>query len=70
MKALVDRLEWVRLYLTGQVGGISASEDAALKSAVIDELIGAIAIAEAIPEITLVPIDPPARTPPERIIDL
>jgi hypothetical protein len=74
MQALTGRLEWVRLYLIGALGN-----DDKAKTIALDELLAGIAIAEALPDITinvaggvtLAPGAPVSRRgpPPERIID-
>lgn len=75
MKALVDRLEWVRLYVIGAI-----KNDDRGKQLALDELLAGIAIAEALPEITInvpggvtLPHGAPISRrgpPPDRIIDL
>jgi hypothetical protein len=105
MKAISDRLEWVRFYMNGTTPGtlgreiaveelnlsISVAEAFGMKSiverlekvrdwfngvttdrdAAFDTLIEAMAIADALPEVTItIPSDEASRTPPERIIDL
>jgi len=69
MKALTDRLELVRLYLCGLIG-----DDEKMKQIAFDELLAAMAIADALPEITIA-LAPDALVsrrapPPERIIAL
>ena len=67
MKEITDRLFWVHLYLTDPEFG----KNPANRDLVLEELNGAIAIAEALPELTYKPgTEPkPARQPPERIIE-
>jgi hypothetical protein len=105
LKAITDRLEWVKLHMNGITGdaigrqianeelglSISVAEAFGMKSiveklekvrdwfngittdkdAAFDTLIEAMAIADALPEVSItIPSDPAPRTPPERIIDL
>jgi hypothetical protein len=75
LKALTERLEWVLLYLKGGI-----VNDDKTKEIVLDELLAAMAIADALPDITinvpggitLAPGAPVSRRgpPPDRIIDL
>lgn len=69
MKALVDRLEWIQMYVNGQLG---KRDDPTVIQIAQDELIALLAIAAALPEITIsVPGQPvDQRKPPERIVDL
>lgn len=72
MKALTDRLLWVQLYVNGELG-----QDETSKRLAQDELMCAMAIAEALPEIearlpeSIVDRQAAAdRAPPERIVHL
>lgn len=66
MKALTQRLEWIKLHLWSLPDGMK-------KTSLLDVYIEIEAIADALPEITL-PADwqppPPPRKPTERVIEL
>jgi hypothetical protein len=66
MKALVDHLEWVKLYINGTLGN---RDDPKLIQIAQDEWIAANAIAEALPEF-VISSGPPARKVPDPIIKL
>lgn len=69
MKALTDRLEWLRLSIVDEKTGIT---DPHARQMALDMWIEANAIAEVLPEITVtLPTPPPGqRRVPQRIIDI
>lgn len=73
MKALTVRLEWVRIWMVEpNIFPETAREN--MRQAILDDLLAAIAIAEALPEIPVfcdgVDISKSERKPPERVIQL
>jgi hypothetical protein len=68
MKALTDRLEWLKLYINGELGDRADPKNIQMMQ---DVWIETYAIAEALPDIELPAIAADrSRTPPERIIEL
>lgn len=71
MKALSDRLEWVRLYL---IGALEDSGGLVARDLALDQLLEALMIADALPDLSAEALAPlnlpaaqPARKPPERV---
>ena len=65
MKALTDRLFWVHFWMTDPDFG----KNPANRDLVLEELLGAMAIAEALPELAAIDAKPAPR-PHERIIEV
>lgn len=72
MKALTDRLEWLKMYIDGELGDRSDPKNITLAQTVFIEIQ---AISDALPEPVLVlkNLDDPLlkfKNPPKRIIEL
>jgi hypothetical protein len=76
MKALVNRLEWVGLFLIGTLNEGEDRYPEKMRQLALEEVFAAIAIAEVLPEIGATLAIPESvsaaepRDPPERIIKL